>query len=49
VITLSNATSSCRLSPRKLRPGSYHLTARYAGAGLFTASTSPRKTLTVTR
>ena len=49
VITLSNATGSCRLSPSKLRPGTYHLTAHYAGVIPFTASTSPSKTLTVTR
>jgi hypothetical protein len=49
MITLSNATGSCQLSPTKLRPGTYHLTAHYAATTPFTASTSPPKTLTVTR
>jgi hypothetical protein len=49
VITLSGATGSCQLSPNQLRPGTYHLTAHYAAAIPFTASTSPAKTLTVTR
>lgn len=48
-ITLHSGKASCTLTARKLRPGTYHLTARYAGATLFTSSTSPRKTLTVTR
>jgi large repetitive protein len=48
-ITLHSGKARCTLSARQLRRGTYHLTARYAGATLFTASTSQRKTLTVTR
>lgn len=48
-ITLHSGTASCTLTARRLRAGTYHLTARYAGATSFTGSTSQRKTLTVTR
>lgn len=48
-IALKNGAASCKLTARKLRPGTYHLTASYPGAGPFTASTSPRKTLTITK
>ncbi len=48
-ITINSGAGSCRLSQNKLRPGTYKLTARYDGGTTYAASTSPKKTLTVTR
>ena len=48
-ITLSHATGGCTLSKNKLRPGTYHLTASYAGTTRFAGSASTKKTLTVTK
>ena len=47
-ITLVNGTGSCTLSASKLRPGKYTLTATYIATSRFAASTSAKKTLTVT-
>lgn len=49
VVTLSHGTGSCTLPARKLRPGTYHLTARYGGSQVYDGSAAPRKTLTVTK
>ncbi|HET7018589.1 MAG TPA: Ig-like domain-containing protein [Streptosporangiaceae bacterium] len=49
VITLKRGTGRCTLTARKLRPGTYKLTARYGGDIAHTTSTSPKKTLTVTK
>jgi large repetitive protein len=49
VLTLKKATGTCTLTAKKLRPGTYHLTATYAGASPFAGSVSARKTLTVTK
>ena len=49
VITLAKGKGGCTLASRKLRPGSYHLTAAYPGSSNSGASISPRKALTVTR
>jgi large repetitive protein len=48
-ITLSQAKGSCKLSPSKLPPGTYHLAATYLGASPFARSTSIKRTLTVTK
>jgi hypothetical protein len=48
VITLANGKGGCTLAPRKLRPGSYHLTAAYPGSISFGASISPKKAFPVT-
>jgi hypothetical protein len=49
VITLKNGRGTCTLKARQLRAGTYHLAASYAAAALYAASTSARKTLTITR
>jgi hypothetical protein len=49
VIKLAKARAGCTLAPKKLKPGTYHLTAAYPGSTRFGASTSSKKTLTVTR
>jgi hypothetical protein len=49
VITLKNAKGTCTLSASKLRPGTYTINATYPGIRPYAASTSPRKTLTVTK
>jgi hypothetical protein len=46
-ITLASGTGSCRLSARQLRPGTYRLTAAYAGGPGFLASTSAARSLRV--
>jgi len=48
-ITLSHAAGGCTLSKNKLSPGTYHLTATYAGPTRFAGSASAKKTLTVTK
>jgi len=51
-ITLNSAAGQCRLSPAKLKPGSYHLTASYSGDTNFTSATTPpgqAQALTITR
>jgi hypothetical protein len=47
VITLKSRTASCRLAAKRLRPGTYHLVARYAGSALDGGSASAAKTLTI--
>jgi hypothetical protein len=49
VITLSHAMGSCTLSRNRLRPGTYHLTATYAGRTPYAGSASARKSLAVTK
>jgi len=48
VITLNEAKGACALSAGRLRPGTYLLTAAYAGASPYAAATSGKKTLTIT-
>jgi hypothetical protein len=48
-ITLVKGKGGCTLSASKLRPGKYTLTATYAATSRYAASTSPKKTLTVTK
>ena len=48
VITLAKTAGTCKLTPKQLKPGTYHLTAAYPGSTRFGGSTSPKKTLTVT-
>lgn len=48
-ITLKNGQGGCRLSQDKLQPGKHKLTASYSGGTIYAASTSPAKTLTVTK
>jgi large repetitive protein len=49
-ITLASAAGQCSLSPAKLKPGSYHLTASYSGDTNFTSATTPgSQPLTITR
>jgi hypothetical protein len=47
-ITLNDARGACTLSASRLRPGTYLLTAAYAGASPYAAATSGKKTLTIT-
>jgi hypothetical protein len=49
VITLAKGRGSCLLPAKKLRPGTYKLTARYGGSRVYSGSTSGTKTLTVAR
>ncbi|HET7018609.1 MAG TPA: Ig-like domain-containing protein [Streptosporangiaceae bacterium] len=46
-IELGGGTGTCTLPPSKLRPGTYHLVARYLGGEHYAASDSAKKTLTV--
>jgi hypothetical protein len=48
LITLNHAKGACTPSASRLKPGTYLLTAAYAGASPYAASASGRKTLTVT-
>jgi hypothetical protein len=47
-VNLSAGQASCTLAAKKLRTGTYHLTASYAGATYFAKSASATKTLKVT-
>jgi hypothetical protein len=47
-ITLSGGKGTCSPTASKLAAGTYQLTATYAGSTAFAASTSAKKTLTVT-
>ncbi len=47
VIHLKAGRGSCALTATKFRPGTYRLTATYAGAAGFLGSTAATKTLTV--
>jgi hypothetical protein len=49
VIKLSSGKGSCRLSPKKLKVGTYRLVATYGGSTTFKGSTSAKETLTVTK
>jgi hypothetical protein len=49
IITLANGKGSCTLTASKLAVGTHQLTATYNGDGTHTRSTSPMKTLTVTK
>ena len=49
VITLSAAKGSCRLSPKKLKVGTYRLVATYGGSTNFKHSASVKETLTVVK
>jgi hypothetical protein len=49
VITLAKGRGSCLLPARKLRTGTYKLTARYGGSQVYGGAASGTKTLTVTR
>lgn len=48
VITLTSGKGTCTLAARKLRAGTYQLTAAYPGDADFTGSVSAAQTLTVT-
>jgi len=51
-ITLTSASGQCSLSPAKLRPGSYRLTASYSGDSNFSGPITPpaqAQALTITR
>jgi hypothetical protein len=47
VITLKSGAGSCTLPAKALRPGTYLLTAAYAGSRNILTSDSPKKTLTI--
>ncbi len=49
VITLKAGTGSCTLAPKKLKPGSYALVAKYRGQPEFDGSASAKKTLKVVK
>jgi len=48
-ITLSKDAGNCTLTAKRLSPGTYRITASYPGNGNYDRSTSPAKTLKVTR
>ena len=48
-IRLSSGKGSCRLSPKRLKVGSYHLRATYKGGTNFKGSTSMKKALTTAK
>jgi hypothetical protein len=48
-ITLANGKGSCTLTASKLAVGTHQLTATYSGDATHARSTSPKKTLTVTK
>jgi hypothetical protein len=48
-ITLKSGKGTCTLSATKLKTGSYHLVADYAGNSDFNGSTSATKTVTVVK
>ncbi|MHB1511142.1 MAG: Ig-like domain-containing protein [Acidimicrobiales bacterium] len=49
VIQFSSGKGSCGLSPRRLKPGIYHLVATYGGSTTYFGSTSSQKKLAVAR
>jgi hypothetical protein len=49
VITLAHGKGACTLAARKLRPGSYRLTAVYGGSGTYAGSASRTKTISVVK
>jgi hypothetical protein len=49
VIGLRKGRGTCTLRASRLRPGTYHLVARYPGGSGYGASKSAKKTLTVTK
>lgn len=49
VITLAGGNGTCTLKASQLRVGSYQLTAAYGGSQVYSASTSARHPLTVTK
>jgi hypothetical protein len=49
VVTLAHGKGSCSLAARKLRPGSYRVTARYGGSQTYAGSASGTKTLTIAK
>jgi hypothetical protein len=49
VITLKAGTGSCTLAPKKLKPGSYALVARYRGQPEYNGSASAKKSLKVVK
>jgi hypothetical protein len=49
VITLVKGKGTCTLTARQLRPGKHALTATYPGTAPYARSSSPKKTLTVTK
>jgi hypothetical protein len=49
VIKLKSAKGLCRLSPKKLKAGSYHLVATYGGSANYKGLTSVKETVTVAK
>jgi len=49
VIKLASGKGSCRLTAKKLKPGSYRLTGIYSGDRTYDGSAYPDQTLTVTK
>jgi Bacterial Ig-like domain (group 3) len=49
VITLAHGKGACTLAARKLRPGSYRLTAAYGGSQTYAGSASRTKTISVVK
>jgi hypothetical protein len=47
-VKLAGGKASCTLAAKKLGPGTYHVTASYAGATYIAKSASAAKTLKVT-
>ncbi len=48
-ITLPSGRGTCTLSPKKLKPGTYHPVATYGGSTDFKGSTSVKEVFTVTK
>jgi len=48
-VTLKSGKGGCTLTLFQLKPGTYHLTASYAGSAGYLSSTSPAKTLTIVK
>ena len=48
-ITLPSGRGTCTLSPKKLKPGTYHPVATYGGSANFKGSTSVKEVFTVAK
>jgi hypothetical protein len=49
VIKLKSGKGSCRLSPKRLKAGTYHLVATYGGSKSYQGSISAKETLTIAK
>jgi Bacterial Ig-like domain (group 3) len=49
VIKLKAARGTCQLGAKKLKPGTYQLTGKYGGSGIYGRSTATAQNLTVVK